>query len=137
MEAGNGFQRGKYAPKARDGRQRKSIAQTIATGKMMELPHDPKALSVFVNIDALDSRVYVLANPDKDGLCQALPTQAELVWYALEYRDDSETRSEFARKVRNAKIKQQLDSIKNRTMEQQHDRSDILSPSLSTPRLRL
>lgn len=117
LKAGNGFPRGKHAPKSGDGRQRKSIAQIIAAGKMIELPHDPKALRVVVNIDTLDSRVYVLANPDKNGLCQALPTQTEIVWYAPEYRDDSETRSEFARKACNAKIKLQLDTIKNRTME--------------------
>jgi hypothetical protein len=117
LKAGDGFPRGKFAPTQGDGRQRKSIEQVIQSGKMRQIAHDPKALRVVVNIDSLDSRVYVLANPDKNGLCLALPTQTELVWYAREYRDDKEPRNEYARKACNARIKAQLDRIKNRTLE--------------------
>lgn len=117
LKTGHGFDRGKYAPQAGDGRQRKSIAQMIQDGKIIQINHDPKALRVVVNIDTLDSRVYVLANPDKNGLCQAIPTQTEIVWYAREYRDDNEPGNQNAKTACNAKIKAQLDKIKNRTLE--------------------
>jgi hypothetical protein len=92
----------------------KSVEQVIADGNYHLIPHDPKALRVVMNPMHRDGKVYVLANPDQDGLCEAITTETDEVWYAPEYRDDTKTRKQEQKSAITTKILQTIDDAQHK-----------------------
>jgi hypothetical protein len=60
-----------------------------------------------------DGKVYVLANPDSDGLCQAIATETDQVWYAPGYRDDAQTQKQKQRSAITNKIYKYMDEAQH------------------------
>ncbi|KAJ4324692.1 hypothetical protein N0V94_001089 [Neodidymelliopsis sp. IMI 364377] len=92
----------------------KSVDQIIANGQYHLVQRDPQALRVVMNPLHRDGKVYVLANPDSDGLCQAIVTKTDKVWYAPEYRDDAQTQKQKQKSAITNKIYKYVDETQNK-----------------------
>ena len=104
------------AAKAKETRN-KSVQDVIKGGSITVIKPDPNALRVVADVNAQNTRLYRLANPDQSGLCQGIRVNIEEIWWAPEYRDDNETRIEQRRQKWPNKVQQYLDALLVRNSE--------------------
>jgi hypothetical protein len=97
----------------------KSVNGAIASGIVDNIPTDHRALRVVVDLTRTSEQlnVFVLINPDENGICEAYSTEIEEVWWAPLYRDDEVENVSMRRKLWRAKLKSEVDQLIYKSQE--------------------
>jgi hypothetical protein len=90
-----------------------SVNGMIDGGATQVVGHDENALRVVVDLSRGTGQlnVFVLVNPDEQGLCEAYSTDIEEVWWHHLYRDDDVDSVERRRKAWRAVLKTSVDRL--------------------------
>lgn len=110
-----------YRPKAKSANKaasngskqaRKSVDDVINDGTVELLNHRVRTLRVVSSLkNYMMLQFHVLVDPDERGVCRAVSTDSDVVWFAHQYRTDDESNINKRRTQWSSKIRQLLQDM--------------------------